>query len=862
MKYNNIIVLLCMVLLQGIATIGISQDTYTTFVRGNCGMCKDRIIETSNAVPGVDSSYYLLEEEQLTVFINQQFNPKFLHFELSGVGHSTAEMVAQDDAYHQLPLCCQYTRDHEHDHGAEIDIDKVKQRDTDVAEPGIVQGIITYINLRDGEVPVVGATIQWNGTSLGTVSDIEGLFKLERKHGYDTLKISYVGFNTEYIDMSDQSNVKVTFSETTTLEEVSINAKKKSASFSYLEGIQTLKIDQKEFRKAACCNLAESFITTASIDNTVSDAVTGTQKIEMLGLSSPYLMISRENMPLARGLAIISGLSLEPSAWVESIQINPGVASVANGYEGMTGQINIENKKADTAERLYVDVFGNNAERFETNIISRQKLSKNVYHAIFLHGSIHQQKHDVNSDDFLDMPLFKNFIGLSRWRWYANNGWRGRFGAKYINTQGRGGQVFRFQDIQKDSWKLNEDTKRLEVFNKAGYVFDKRPSASIGTQLLYVNHLHGSKFGLQQHIGKQQSIFGSFIFLDKIIEKPKVYDLKYKVGLSYQGDWLDEKFTRLSDTDFIRNEQVYGAFGEITYKRDTKFQAILGLRGDYHSNYRFIPTARLHMRYEPIEFTVIRLAMGTGWRTANVLEENKGYLASSRKWDLIRQNAVNPYGLDPEKTVTIGLNFAQQITVRDKIFNAHFDAFYVHFMNQVVVDIENPRLVQIYNLVGKSQATSYQLQLNGEVFKNFEMRVALRYNNAQTEYKTIGMQQRPLVAPWRGFLNLSYETKSKWGFDLTTNWISSTRLPSTIGNPEHLRLGDRSPAYWLLFAHISKKWNDKWEVFIGAENLLNYKQNKAILDASSPFGAYFDASFIYAPIFGRNLYIGARFSIK
>jgi outer membrane receptor for ferrienterochelin and colicins len=70
-----------------------------------------------------------------------------------------------------------------------------------------------------------------------------------------------------------------------------------------------------------------------------------------------------------------------------------------------------------------------------------------------------------------------------------------------------------------------------------------------------------------------------------------------------------------------------------------------------------------------------------------------------------------------------------------------------------------------------------------------------------------------------------------------------------------------SPSYFIMNAQITKKFR-KWEFYVGAENMLNYKQKDPILGAHNPFGSHFDASMIYAPITGIMGYAGLRLTLK
>src|SRR5690606_34390767 len=130
-----------------------------------------------------------------------------------------------------------------------------------------------------------------------------------------------------------------------------------------------------------------------------------TRQIKMLGLTSPYILITTENIPIIRGASQAFGLSFIPGTWVESIQITKGAGSVVNGFESIAGQINAELVKPSTDDKLFVNLYGASSERLELNTHLNTQVSDKWHTGLYLHGNTHSQKHDVNNDGFLDMPL-------------------------------------------------------------------------------------------------------------------------------------------------------------------------------------------------------------------------------------------------------------------------------------------------------------------------------------------------------------------------------------------------------------------------------------------------------------------------
>lgn len=647
------------------------------------------------------------------------------------------------------------------------------------------------------------------------------------------------------------------------LDEVKVKTKQKGIRKSLSVTANTSVVSSKELLKAACCNLAESFETNPSIDVNFSDALTGTKQIKMLGLTSPYLMITEENIPSVRGASQAYGLSFTPGTWVESIQITKGAGSVVNGYESISGQINTELIKPLKDIPFYVNVYGSTDSRFELNTHFNKRISDKWATSLFVHGNTRVSKNDMNNDGFLDNPLGKQINLTNRWQ-YSNSetGWVSFFNFKFMNDEKQAGQLEFNPNRDKlttNFWGSEINTQRFDFTSKIGYVFKDMPYQSIGFQNAFSNHNQDSYFGLNQYNIKQQSYYSNLIF-NSIIGNTMN---KFATGLNFTYDKYDE-FVNLADVSRIDNS--VGAFFEYTYDNNDKFSYILGGRFDYHNRLGAFFTPRLHVRYNPWEKGVLRFSAGRGKRAANIYAENQQLFGSSRTFSVLDTNG-KIYGLNPEIAWNYGLSFTQKFNLFGKSADATIDFYRTDFQNQAIVDVmQSPQEVLFYNLKGNSFANSLQLDFNYEIIHHLNLRTAYKYYDISTDYLS-GNYQRPLQAKHRFFGNLEFETHilekgQQWKFDYTFNWLGKQQLPTTSSNPIQDRLPDFSPSFSVMNAQITRTFSSTFEVYIGGENIGNYKQNKAILGADNPFGNTFDTSIVYAPIFGQMYYAGLRFKIK
>jgi outer membrane receptor for ferrienterochelin and colicin len=646
------------------------------------------------------------------------------------------------------------------------------------------------------------------------------------------------------------------------LEEVKITKKQKGIKKSYTVTANTTLITSKELLKAACCNLAESFETNPSIDVNFSDALTGTKQIKMLGLTSPYLMITEENIPSVRGASQAYGLSFTPGTWIESVQITKGSGSVINGYESISGQINTELLKPLSDIPFFLNAYGSTDSRFELNTHFNKKLSDKWAASLFLHGNTRVAKNDMNNDGFLDNPLGKQINILNRYQYYdAESGLVSFINFRYMNDKKQTGEVNFDKDRDKGStnyWGSEINTERFDVSTKIGYVFPDMPYQSIGFQNAFNSHNQQSYFGLNQYNIKQNSYYSNLIF-NSIISNTMH---KFATGLNFSYDQYKE-FVNVND--YSRIDNSVGAFFEYTYDNTDNFSLILGGRVDNHNRLGFFVTPRLHMRYNPWKNGVLRFSAGRGKRSANIFAENQQLFASSRTFSILDNNG-KIYGLNPEIAWNYGVSFSQKFKLFGKNADAGFDLYRTDFQNQAVVDLmQSPQGVLFYNLKGNSFANSLQVEFNYELIHNLNLRTAYKYYDIKTDYLR-GTFQRPLQAKHRFLGNLEYETNlnddRQWKFDYTFNWSGKQQLPYTASNPVADQFPDFSPSYAVMNMQVTRVFSSAFEVYIGGENIGNYKQEKAILGANDPFGPNFDASVAYAPIFGQMYYAGLRFKIK
>jgi outer membrane receptor for ferrienterochelin and colicins len=829
-----------------------AQTTYKTKVQGACGMCKSRIEEAALNTIGIVSASWDESTKILTITKDDFFNEKELHQNIANVGHDTDLIKSKDEVYNTLPACCNYKSE------SNIHAKDESKSKNELEPENIVQGIIYEKNEKGIKTAIIGANINWIGQlNTGAISRNDGSFSIEKSATSNLLVFSYMGYASDTLFVDKAGTIEVVLREGLALNEVLVRGRKRSVEVSYISPIKMRKISQRELTKAACCNLSESFDTNPAVDVSYTDAVTGTKQIEMLGLAGPYVQITRENMPDVRGLASIYGLGYIPGAWIESIQLNLGTGSVVNGFESIAGQINVEIKKPNDNEKLHINGYYGSGGRYEGNIIANTPVNDHFDTNVLFHYNKRGEAHDNNFDGFLDMPKGDGYSFSNNWKYFGENGHEGQIGFKITNSNNTSGQDSKHHEgIHPPGYKLwqaNVKADRYEAWVKRGKSFLDKPNTSIGFQIGGIYYDQKSNFGTRVYNGDQKMLYANLIYQTII----KNAGNKISFGSSFQAEQSSEI---LDGTTYKRKEIVPGVFGEYTYSKNEKIDLVFGLRGDYHNNFGFFATPRFHGRYAVSQFTVLRASAGRGQRTANIIAENIGGLATARKFIVTgNTNNNNPYGLNAELAWNYGLNLTHDF---NENIQYSLDFYLTNFNNQIVVDYDkNPQELNFYNLDGKSFSRSIQTQVDWTLVKNLDLRLAYRYNVVKTNYHG-NLLYKPMSSPHRAFANIAYEIpKSGWKFDYTISWQSTKRLPSTEANPENYRLPSRSEAFFVSNAQITKVFNKKFEVYFGGENIFNFIQPNTIIGGGDPYDKYFDASISWGPVFGRMLFGGFRYKL-
>ena len=762
--------------------------------------------------------------------------------------------------------------------------------------------------LDDKGEPLVGANVYWAGTTVGVATDLDGRFKLEPVKSTNLLVTSFMGFHNDTTAVTKHSELTIVLVSDLLLEEVDIVERKMAVLRSRLTPLATETLTGEALCMAACCNLSESFETSASVDVAYSDAATGAKQIRLLGLSGTYVQMLTENTPNIRGLAQSFGMEYIPGPWMEAIQVSKGTSSVLNGYEAIAGQINVEYLKPQTQDPIALNAMISTETHAEVNASGGWDLNDKVSTGILFHAQNMSLELDHNHDGFLDMPKNTNVNLLNRW--YVKTGdYTGQFLVRGLYDRRIGGQTQEaaHSEYFAKPYQIDLNTWRVDGFMKNGYVFDAELGTSIGIITAASYHNQRNTYGPRHWNAAHSNAYLNAIFQtsfdDSATDLWDNHHHNLSTGLSLNYDGYNEVLSLpqgINQNTYLFDlwEVTPGIFAEYTYTYKDKVTLLVGIREDYSTRYGFFTTPRMNLRYAPFDWWTVRGSIGLGYRSPNAIADNAAYLASNRMYYAYDRVSDNGYGimdgiLAQERSMNTGLSTVFYIPLGKRELQLSGEYYYTKFLDGVIADMDrNLYGITLYNMHDVEGAQyfshNWQLEANMEILRGWTMTAAFRYTDVQqTTFNTAAnewlLRDKPLQNKFKGIITTSYQTPLKtWQFDLTAQFNGEGRMPDGFVVPEG------SKQYTIRNGYIYHKWYPQllgqitkffrtWSIYLGAENMTNFTQDSPIVGERrstnttqshnqhgfvNPYSSNFDAAMIWAPIHGWKLYLGFRWALE
>lgn len=708
--------------------------------------------------------------------------------------------------------------------------------------------------------PLVGANVYWIGSTDGTTTDVEGKFRLDRiAYGGQYLVVTYVGYQADTVAVKENTRLQIALTEIQALEEVVVRERQAGTFVSTINPVKTEVITQKELGRSACCDLAGCFNTQGTVQPTTTNVVTDAKELRILGLSGVYNQILIDGLPLIQGSSYTYGISTIPGTLIDNIYVAKGANSVLQGFESISGQINVELKASEDSERLFLNAYGNSFGETQLNA-NWSKKGKRWSSMLAAHTTQAARRVDRDKDNFLDLPLLTRYSLWNKWQYRDAGewGWHATIGARIVNEERVGGQMDFAPDNDVAPTAAYGQLVRFtqpDVWSKVGYRFDDYHHIVAMVSGFY--HSQESRYGTLRYDARHANAYANVQY-----ERNWAKAHQLKTGLSYRFQNLEEDITFFPDGlertyagNYLKQESIPGVFAENIFSwLDNQLTLITGLRLDQHQDFGafLTPRALLKANFSPL--TTARVSIGRGWRTINLFSENVNLLASSR--DVI----ISP-DLQAEEAFNFGLNLTHLQKGEQIEAQWSFDFYRTIFQNQIFPDYDSESTKAfVRNFTGTSISNGFQAELGLAIYQRIGLKFAYNFLDV-FRIEDSEKQTLPFNARHRLTSAFSFEPLHKrFHLDVNVHWMGEQRLANTSANPPEFQQPAFSDPFTVVNAQFTKVWS-RIEAYVGCENIFDFRQLRPIRSWQDPFSPYFDTANAWGPTRGRELYVGVRYKI-
>jgi outer membrane receptor for ferrienterochelin and colicins len=406
-------------------------------------------------------------------------------------------------------------------------------------------------------------------------------------------------------------------------------------------------------------------------------------------------------------------------------------------------------------------------------------------------------------------------------------------------------------------------TRRYEVLG----AYQLPVQENIMLSYSYNDHLQNAAYGETLYKGHQRVAFGQLVWDRELGARHKLL-----LGTAYRYTWYDDNTpaTERREGQALTNQPVHtslpGAFAQHEYRASDKTTLLSGLRYDYNSQHGSILSPRFNMRWSPDADNTFRLSLGNGYRVVNLFTEDHAALTGAR--EVVIRNE-----LKPEQSYNASLNYQRYVPLGSGFLNLEGSAFYTYFTNKIVADFLTDNNLIIYdNLSG--HAISKGIALNTEVAFTFPLRLhagATLMDVYQVQDTGEGQQEKipQLHAPrFSGTFTASYQFHN---LGMSLDYTGTVKGPMYLPVQENDFRPEKSPWFSLQNVQATKTLKEGLEVYTGVKNIFNFMPKHPLMRPFDPFdkqvevnnpnGYSFDTEYNYAPLQGRRVFVGLRYTL-
>ncbi len=732
--------------------------------------------------------------------------------------------------------------------------------------------------IQANEKPVPFASIAIQELNKGTLANENGQFIIDiTKKGTYTIVISNVGYqsitkevtvDTDNVDLGIISLNEDVFG----LEEVVVSGTLKET---YIKN-SPVKVDviTSAFleKTTSPTNLVEAVQMVNGVSEVVACGVCFTNSISINGLPGPYTAVLIDGSPMYGNLASVYGLNGIPRTIIDRFEVIKGPSSTLYGSEAVAGVINVITKNPDHQPLLALDIMGTSYLESFGDISYAPKIG-DFNGLIGINYAYINNFDDDNNDGFSDVINLDRVSLFTKWSQERDNYKKFTITGKYYYEDRRNGleeylKNRAYRDLRGNDQIYGESiyTKRFEVFG----TYEFQTEDYLKLDYSFSDHDQDSYYGSDYYQAHQTIGFTNLVW-NKV---KNLHDVTVGATLRLQsyddntiatGDTINGTFVNEADNQFIP-----GVFVQDEWTVSDKLTLLTGARLDHYREHGLIFAPRFNVKYKPSTWTTLRGNFGTGFRIVNLFTEDHAFVTGNRTVEILED-------LEPERSYNGTLNFNYIFSWGNSQGSFDIDAYYTYFTNAILPNYDDPTKIIYENSKGFAESKGIGINYTQSFESPLSYNIGFNLQRAtQTEPNEQGINETSNIefaAKWSGTSSINYNWKKvRLNFSYTLRLTGPMALPEVFDLDENGQpLGTSRPTVSTPFAfqnlQIIKSFkNSNFQVYAGIQNLMDSRQELSPLvgfnDPTTPvgFSPYFDTSYAFAPIQGREIYIGIKWN--
>ena len=615
------------------------------------------------------------------------------------------------------------------------------------------------------------------------------------------------------------------------------------------------------FRKNPGSALLEAVGMVNGVRPQLNCSVCNTGDIHINGMEGPYTLVLIDGMPIVSGLGTVYGLSGIPTSLIERVEVVKGPGSALYGSEAMGGIINVITKDPALSPRLSADVMGTTWQEHMTDVgftLRNERISS----LTGINGFLYDAPRDGNDDGFTDLTLQKRVSIFEKIALHRPHRRTASLAARYVHEDRWGGEMEWTPAFAGGDSLYGESiaTRRWELIGQ----YQLPMAEKVIAQVSWNSHVQDSWYGITPFDAVQRVFFGQLYWSHRWQARHDAL-----LGVAYRNTFYDDSTpaTATGESPFSRNnaqrKPLPGIFMQDEWSVTEHHTLLLGYRLDHDRDHGVVHSPRAAFKYQPNGRFTFRANFGTGYRVVNLFTEEHAALTGARTV-LITED------LQPERSWNGTLNVVRKWPGEKRFFAIDASLFYTRFSNRILPDYTtDPDLILYGNLDGHGIAQGVSLNLEARVGKGLKAIAGATWMDVYTvEDGTVSEQF--FTPHWQGTFALTQELPHRTAIDLTGQWYGPMRLP--VQPNDHRP--SYSPWYALLNVQVRHRFNDRFEVYGGVKNLLDFVPRDPLMRPFDPFdrtandpisnpnGYTFDTAYMYAPLQGIRGFLGVRVTLE